>query len=62
MSYVICIRPNGNKLPTKFNDYDVAKQLQAVAGESLLRMKNQGFPVRINFSKFIERLARLIEL
>ena len=55
--FVRCIKPNELKEPKKFNNKLVLDQLRYSGMLETIRIRRAGYPVRIDFSNFIFRLA-----
>ncbi|KAJ3208093.1 hypothetical protein HDU67_007021 [Dinochytrium kinnereticum] len=52
---IICIRPNGELLPEKFDERKVREQLQALQIQNIIRASQIEYAVGIEFSDFLDR-------
>lgn len=57
-----CIRPNPQLIPYDFDDELVTAQLRYSSVVETVLMRQQGFPVRVAFSPFINRSVEQIHL
>lgn len=53
--YIRCVKPNSNFSPTEFDSYDVAKQLRCAGMLEAIRIRAQGYAIRMSMEDFIKR-------
>jgi myosin-5 len=58
--YVRCIKPNNLKFPGGFESVKVLEQLRYSGVLETVRIRRQGFPVRVEFQEFVDRYRLLL--
>ena len=53
--YIRCIKPNAFKRPREIDSHDVLEQLRYSGVFEATRIRQQGFPFRYTYSRFVER-------
>ncbi|XP_066273205.1 myosin-IIIb-like isoform X1 [Branchiostoma lanceolatum] len=57
--FVRCIKPNGLKQPNNFQDDAVAAQLKYIGMMETIRIRREGYALRIPFQQFVQRYRSL---
>ena len=52
--FIRCIKSNGNKIPNKFDDETVQRQLRYTGMLETVRIRQAGFNVRLTYDEFIQ--------
>eukprot|EP00947_MAST-08B_sp_MAST-8B-sp1_P004753 g4753.t1 len=58
--YVRCVKPNNLKFPGGFDSDKVLEQLRYAGVLETVRIRRQGFPVRVDFESFVDRYRLLL--
>ena len=53
--YIRCIKPNSKFSPSEIDSYDVCKQLRCAGMLEAIRIRKQGFAIRVSMEEFIKR-------
>ena len=57
--YVMCIKPNSEKIPGNFESLDVLEQLISGGILETVKIRKQGYSIRKNFEEFFKRYKKL---
>eukprot|EP00040_Diaphanoeca_grandis_P033276 m.203418 g.203418 ORF g.203418 m.203418 type:complete len:2409 (+) comp32853_c0_seq4:216-7442(+) len=57
--FVRCIKPNGQQSPNMFDEDYVALQLKYTGVHEMVRIRREGFPIRLTFIEFVRRYQLL---
>ncbi|QQP53119.1 Myosin 15 [Caligus rogercresseyi] len=58
--YVLCIKPNPSKLPSKFDMPLVLEQIRVNALVETIMIRKTGYPIRMKYKHFVERFRCLL--
>ncbi|XP_074650260.1 myosin-IIIb-like isoform X2 [Tubulanus polymorphus] len=58
--FIRCIKPNNEKLPNKFDDERVSKQLLYTGMLETTKIRREGFAIRPTFAEFVEKYKILV--
>ncbi|GMH55700.1 hypothetical protein TL16_g01972 [Triparma laevis f. inornata] len=58
--YIKCVKPNAVKLPGGFSNKMVVEQLRYSGVLEVVRIRRQGYPVRLRFLKFVKQFEVLL--
>lgn len=58
--FVRCIKPNHKQLPNCFDKEIVETQLRYTGVSETIRIRRDGYPVRLDFAEFISRCVRVL--
>lgn len=59
--FIRCVKPNDDKKPREWDSHMVVSQLKMLGVLEMVRIRQEGFPIRTDFVSFLERYPEMVK-